>query len=152
MERLSSGKVFKAPTTSCTVSKSNIINTVGKRKIAVARAKLKPGSGKIKINGKPLELWGTKYRRDRIKEALFLSGDLWKKVDITINVKSGGVAGQTDAVRTAVGQALAEFGGKKVRDAFINYDRTLLVADMRQNEPWKPGRSKPRAAAQKGKR
>lgn len=134
------------------MSKDKIINTVGKRKVAVARATLSPGSGKVLINNRPLDLWGTKYQRARIKEALMLAGDLRKDVDINVNVGSGGASGQADAVRTAVGKALAEHGGEKVRKAFLDYDRTLLVADMRQNEPWKPGRSKPRAAAQKGKR
>ncbi|MBR9681199.1 MAG: 30S ribosomal protein S9 [Candidatus Altiarchaeota archaeon] len=128
------------------------ISTVGKRKIAVARATLVPGTGNLTINSKPLEIWGPKYLCDRIREPLFLSGDLWKKADIKINVRSGGSSAQADAVRTAVGKALAEFGGEKIKKTFLEYDRTLLVADMRQGEPWKPGRSKPRAAAQKGKR
>jgi len=132
--------------------KTETIRTVGKRKIAVARATLVPGSGRLTINGKPLEIWGPKYLCDKIREPLFLSGDVWRKADIKVNVRSGGASAQADAIRTAVGKALAEFGGEKTRKAFLEYDRTLLVADMRQNEPWKPGRSKPRAAAQKGKR
>lgn len=132
--------------------KTEQISTTGKRKIAVARAVLVPGNGKIVINGKPLEIWGPKYLCDKIREPLFLSGNLWKTADIDINVKSGGSSAQADAVRTAVGKALAEFGGEKTKKAFLGYDRTLVVADMRQNEPSKPGRSKPRAAAQKGKR
>jgi len=128
------------------------ISSVGKRKVAVARATLVPGEGQVLINGVPLQLWGTKYQRAKVEEALLLAGELGHKVNIQVKVRSGGGSGQADAVRTAVGKALAEQGGEQVRKAFMDYDRNLLVADMRQNEPWKPGRSKPRAAAQKGKR
>lgn len=128
------------------------IHTVGKRKVAVARAVLKPGKGKIKINSKPLNLWGPKYHVDRIKEPLKLVGEMADEVDIDISVQSSGVSSQADAVRNAIGQALAEYGGEEVEKKLRDYDRTLIVPDMRQNEPWKPGASKPRAAAQKSKR
>ncbi|MBR9679704.1 MAG: 30S ribosomal protein S9 [Candidatus Altiarchaeota archaeon] len=133
-------------------AQEKIIQTVGKKKIAVARATLRLGSGKIKINSKPFELWGTRYLRERIREALLLSGELANTVDISVKVNSGGIVGQANAIRTAIGRALAEQGGEKLRKQFIEYDRTLVVPDVRQNEPWKPGRSKPRAAAQKSKR
>ena len=129
-----------------------IIHTVGKRKIAIARATLRPGTGMIRINSIPLELWGPKYLREKVREPLLLAGSLSKKVNIDVNVRSGGISSQADAIRTAIARALAEYGGEKVKRAFIEYDRTLIVPDMRQNEPWKPGRSKPRAAAQKSKR
>ncbi len=129
-----------------------IIHAVGKRKIAVARATLKPGKGRIRINSRPLELWGPRYLVEKIKEPLYLAGSIAKKVDIEVNVRSGGIKGQADAIRTAIGRALVEYGGEKIKKIFLEYDRTIVVPDMRQNEPWKPGRSKPRAAAQKSKR
>jgi small subunit ribosomal protein S9 len=128
------------------------VRAVGKRKVAVARAVLKPGSGVVRVNSKPLELWGPKYLVQRIREPLQLAEGVAAAVDIDVEVHSSGVSSQADAVRTAVARALAEHGGQKVRDRFLDYDRTLLVPDMRQNEPWKPGASKPRAAAQKSKR
>ena len=129
-----------------------IIHAVGKRKIAVARATLKPGAGRIRINSRPLELWGPKYLVMKIKEPLVIAGDISKKVDIEVTVRSGGISAQADAIRSAIGRALASYGGEKLKKAFVEYDRTIVVPDMRQNEPWKAGRSKPRAAAQKSKR
>jgi len=125
---------------------------IGKRKIAVAKARLKPGTGKIRINSKLLDLWGPKYLVARIKEPLEIAGDVVNKVDITVSVHSSGISSQADAIRTAIARVLADHVGDKLRTAFVDYDRTLIVPDMRQNEPWKPGSSKPRASAQKSKR
>lgn len=123
--------------------KKDFVFTVGKRKIATARAKVSPGSGKILINSKPLELWGDKISRLRIKEPLMLSGDLANKVNISVNVRGGGVTGQTDAVRMAIARGLVEFfKSNELRQKFINYDRNLLVFDFRRTEPHKPSRSK----------
>jgi len=133
-------------------AKKTVVHSVGKRKVAVARAVLKPGRGTIRINSKPLELWGSRYLVDKIKEPLMLAGDTVEKVDINVSVRSSGVNSQADAIRTAIARALADFGGENLRKTFLEYDRTLLVPDMRQNEPWKPGSSKPRASAQKSKR
>ncbi|MBR9680489.1 MAG: 30S ribosomal protein S9 [Candidatus Altiarchaeota archaeon] len=131
---------------------AKLIKSVGKRKVAIARAVLKPGTGKVRVNSKPLDLWGSKYLVSKIKEPLVIAEDFAKKVDINVVVKSSGVSSQADAIRTAIAKALAEFGGEELKKSFIEYDRTLIVPDMRQNEPWKPGASKPRASAQKSKR
>ena len=91
----------------------------------------------------------------RIKEPLLLSGDLSKKVDISVNVRSGGTTGQTDAVRMSIARALVDFfKSKDLRQKFINYDRNLLVFDFRRNEPHKPSRSRagPRRHKQRSKR
>ncbi len=129
-----------------------IVFEVGKRKVATARAVLRPGKGTVRINSKPLELWGPRYLVYRIKEPLELVEELAGKVDIEVTVRSGGMSSQADAARTAIGRALARYGGEKIKNLLLGYDRTLLVPDMRQNEPWKAGRSKPRASAQKSKR
>jgi small subunit ribosomal protein S9 len=129
-----------------------VISAVGKRKIAIARAVLRPGSGKVRVNSRPLRLWGPKYLVQRIEEPLSLVGEVAGKVDIEVSVHSSGISSQADAVRTAVAKVLADYGGETIRKKLLEYDRTLLVPDMRQNEPWKPGSSKPRASAQKSKR
>ena len=72
-----------------TTKKKEIIS-IGKRKKAIARAYVKKGTGKIIINDRPLQLFN-KYTRMRIEEALMLAGNVAKEVDITVNVKGGGI-------------------------------------------------------------
>jgi len=135
--------------------KPKTILTVGKRKNAVARAKIVAGNGKIKINSIPLEVWGNEFLRMRVTEPLILAGDLVKKVDIDVNVRSGGTTGQTEAARMAIARALVDFyKSKELRQKFISYDRNLLVFDPRRNEPHKPSASKrgPRRHKQRSKR
>ncbi|MHC1586916.1 MAG: 30S ribosomal protein S9 [Candidatus Syntropharchaeia archaeon] len=123
--------------------KKKYVLSVGKRKKAVARAKVENGKGRVLINSKPLERWGNEFLVMRIKEPLMLAGELAKKVDIAVNVKGGGVSGQTEAVRMAIARGLVEFyGDRKLRETFMRYDRNLLVYDPRRTEPHKPSRSK----------
>jgi len=123
--------------------KPKIIFTIGKRKDSVARAKLVHGTGKITINSKPLEIWGNEYLRMRVMEPLILAEDLAKKINITVNVRSGGLTGQTEAVRMAIARGILDFSrSKELREKFISYNRNLLVFDFRRNEPHKPGASK----------
>jgi len=135
--------------------KPKIIFTIGKRKDSVARAKTSAGTGKIKINSKPLEIWGNEFSRLRVKEPLLLAEDVAKKVNIDVNVMSGGTTGQTEAVRMAIARGLIEFSkSNQLREKFIDYDRNLVVFDFRRNEPHKPGASKrgPRRHKQRSKR
>ena len=73
------------------------------------------------------------------------------KVDVSVNVQGGGVVSQAEAARLAIAKALAEYK-PTLKKTFLDYDRTLLVADVRRNEPHKPGDSKPRAKRQKSYR
>jgi small subunit ribosomal protein S9 len=135
--------------------KPKLVITVGKRKSSVARAKVKAGSGRITINSKPLEIWGTELARMRIMEPLVIAGELTKKVDIDVNVRSGGSTGQTDSIRTAIAKGLVDFfKSEELRQKFLQYDRNLLVFDFRRTEPHKPSRSKagPRRHKQRSKR
>jgi len=118
-----------------------LIQKTGKRKKAVARAVAKSGKGKILINKKPLEIFEPEMLRLFIKEPLLLAGDVVNKLDISINVKGGGIFGQASAVRQAIAKALVEYD-KSLKEKFLNYDRTLLVADARRTEPHKPSRSR----------
>ena len=133
------------------MKKSNVIHTQGKRKEAIARATLKPGKGKIKINGQHLQNFGTDILRLRISEPLVLAESVAKKVDFDINVIGGGVNGQADAVRLAMARALVQHD-KNLKKVFDDYDRLLLVADVRRKEACKPNDSKARAKRQKSYR
>lgn len=129
-----------------------IIHTSGKRKQAVARATLKPGKGKIKINNAYLDNLTNPVLKLRIQEPLIIAGDLIKTIDLDVKVVGGGVSGQAEAIRLAIGRALAQFD-KKLEKEFERYDRRLLVADVRRKETRKPGRhSKARAKTQKSYR
>jgi len=123
--------------------KQKIIFTTGKRRTAVAGAKLVLGTGKIFINKTPFEIWGNEPLRLLVKEPLILSGDLLKKVDIEVNVKGGGIVGQAEAARQAIAKSLVEFSkDDNLKDLYMKYDRNLLVYDPRRNEPHKPSASK----------
>lgn len=127
------------------------INTQGKRKRATARANLFEGKGKIKINGKCLDNFTNHCLKLRIMEPLLLAGDLVNKVNIDVTVQGGGINGQADAIRLAIAKALAEYDSS-LRKTYLDYDRNLLVADVRRNEVSKPNDSKPRAKRQKSYR
>ena len=135
------------------MSGSKVLMAVGKRKCAVARAYAKPGSGRVRINKIPLEVYQPELARMIISEPLLLAGDVAKKLDIDVNVKGGGVFGQADAVRQAIARILVQVD-EKLKDVFLKYDRYLLVHDPRRNEPHKPSRSKkgPRRHKQRSKR
>ncbi len=129
----------------------NAIQTIGTRKQAVARATLKPGKGRITINGQDARYYTDNLSFLRISEPLMLAAELAPKVDLSIRVQGGGVNGQSDAIRLAIARALVQFDSK-LKKVFTDYDRLLLVADVRQNEESKPNDSKPRAKRQKSYR
>lgn len=135
--------------------KARILQFIGKRKKAVARATIREGSGIVRINSRPLGAITHRYRLMRIKEAVMIAGEAAKGVDIDVNVSGGGVWGQADAARTAIANALAGFSkDSRLKQAYADYDRSLLISDARRTEPHKPSRSKdgPRASKQQSKR
>lgn len=130
---------------------SKVINTQGKRKSAIARCSLKLGKGKITFNGQMLSALDNDILKLRISEPLVLAGDLAHTIDIDINVIGGGISGQADAGRLAMARALVQHDSK-LRTVFEEYDRLLLVADVRRKETCKPNDSKARARRQKSYR
>lgn len=127
-----------------------VVLTKAKKKRAIARAVLHyPGKGTLRINGYTLEAWANnKYVRMLIQEPLLLARDLADQVDIYVNVRGGGFMGQAVAVRGAIAKALAEIGGDDLRKRYLEYDRLLLVDDVRRVEPKKPLGPKARAKKQ----
>jgi small subunit ribosomal protein S9 len=113
--------------------------TSGKRKSAVARAHIKKGSGRVRINSIPLEIYGNELSRLKIQEPLILAGDRISKVDINVNVHGGGYMGQASAARTAIARALVEyFDDRELTAVLRQYDRSMLVNDPRRKLPKKP--------------
>lgn len=129
-----------------------VANTSGKRKRAIAAATIKKGSGRVTINNTLLENYSPKMARMRIMEPLLLSG-MKDKIDVSVKIKGGGVLGQADAARLAIARAIVDFSeDENVEKAFLEYDRQLLVADVRRKETRKPNDSKARAKRQKSYR
>ncbi len=117
------------------------LHTSGKRKRAIARATVKPGSGLIRINNIPLDFVQPKTSRLKLREPLILAGDVANKVDIDIDVYGGGITSQAEASRLTIAKALVNYTkSDKLKEIFLNYDRNLLVADVRRKEPAKPNR------------
>ncbi len=122
----------------------------GKRKTAKARAILTEGSGKIRINNKDynhFQMFDRLKIEEPVRIAKEILGDL--KFDANIKVKGSGEKSQIEAARLALARGIVEFSGsKEVEEAFSNYDRNLLVADVRRKEAYKPGDSKARSKRQ----
>jgi len=135
-------------------SVTKVLLTSGKRKTAVARAKVKVGKGRVRINNVPLEIYEPRIARDRIMEPLLLTGDSgWKQLDIDVKVSGGGFQGQAEAARTALARALSRWTkSTHLQTLFTEYDRTLVAGDPRRREPKKPGGPGARAKDQKSYR
>ena len=122
--------------------KMTVVNTKGMRKTAVAHATIKSGTGEVLVNNKPIEKISPELLRLKIMEPLYLSGCLWKKINISMGVRGGGISGQADAARQAIARGLLEwFKDDELTKKIIEYDRTLLSYDPRRVEPRKPSRS-----------
>ncbi len=126
----------------------------GKRKTATARAVAKPGIGKVRINRIPLEIYEPEISREKIKEPLTQAGDeVWKQIDIDVNVSGGGYMGQAEAARMAVANALLKWTkSSHLKTVFTEYDRTMIVGDSRSKESKKFGGPGARAKEQKSYR
>ena len=116
-----------------------VVHTSGKRKTAIARATLRSGKGRVRINSKPVEFYQPELARLKIKEPIELAGKQANRVDINVNVEGGGVMGQAEASRTAIARGIVQwFDDEKLQKLFQNYDRALLVNDTRRKEPKHP--------------
>jgi len=130
-----------------------IVNSSGKKKTAVARARIRKGIGRIRINKKPLEIYEPELARLKIEEPLTLAGDLRKGIDMDIKVSGGGIMGQANAARTAIARGLVEWTqDMDLKNLFQEYDRNLLVNDSRKKEAKKFGGRGARAKKQKSYR
>lgn len=121
----------------------------GRRKSAVARVWLKPGEGKIEINGRNL----TEYLGRPVLEILVRSPltalDLEGRYDVNARVRGGGISGQAGAVRLGIARALVEYDSefrKPLRQG------GFLTRDSRVKERKKYGRKKARRGFQFVKR
>jgi len=130
-----------------------VVVTTGKRKTSLAKATVKDGTGRIRVNGVPLEVHQPELARMRIIEPLILFGDNWKRYDIRVRVKGGGFMSQADAVRMAIATGLVKISQDfEARSKMVEHDRTMLVGDPRRTEPKKFGGPSARSRYQKSYR
>lgn len=130
-----------------------IVNTVGRRKAAIARATVREGKGRVYINERLLEFYEPELARLRISEPLLLTPELVGKVDIHVKVEGGGAMGQAEAARTAIARGLIEWSGDaKMRELFKSYDWAMVKSDVRYKLPKKFGGRGARAKFQKSYR
>jgi len=127
------------------------ITVSGKRKTAIAKATIKKGDGKILINKKPYENLDF-FKVLIIKEPVEIAKKVLGKFDFDIScrVRGGGSESQIQAIKLAIAKAIVKFtNSEKLKQAYIKYDKSLLVADTRRKEAYKPGDSKARRKRQK---
>ena len=137
------------------VSKSKkVLVLSGKRKTAIARATVRLGKGRVRINNVPLEIFEPKLARDKILEPLFLVDEkVWDEVDINVKVSGGGFMGQAEAARMAIAKGLLKWTkSTRLRTTIRDYDRTMIAGDPRRSEPKKFGGPGARARDQKSYR
>jgi len=126
----------------------------GKRKTAVARAVVKQGVGKIRINKTPVEIIEPAIAREKIMEPLLQAGEAtWKQLDMDVKTSGGGYMGQAEAARMAIANALLKWTKSgHLRTVFTEYDRTMVAGDARSKESKKFGGPGARAKEQKSYR
>ncbi|HWM20276.1 MAG TPA: 30S ribosomal protein S9 [Ilumatobacteraceae bacterium] len=126
-----------------------LTQTTGRRKEAVARARLRPGTGQLTINGRAFEVYfPTASQRMAVSEPLRVA-DRLEAFDIDASIHGGGVSGQAGALRMAIARSLVETD-PDMRAALKKAG--LLTRDPRRKESKKYGLKKARKAPQFTKR
>ncbi len=134
-------------------SKKNLVLESGKRKTAIARALIRSGKGRVRINKIPLEILTPEVAQRKIQEPLLLLEEQRKGIDIDVNVRGGGFMGQAEAARMAIARGLVSWTqSAAVRDRLQQYDRTMLAGDPRRTESKKFGGPGARRRRQKSYR
>ena len=127
-----------------------VVNTVGRRKAAVARVFVKPGKGQITINHKELETYfPMEILRYQVKQPLLATGTT-ENFDVVINLVGGGIKGQAEAARLGIARALCEIDAEAYRPTLKK--NGFLTRDSREVERKKPGQPGARRKFQFSKR
>lgn len=126
-----------------------VINAVGRRKTAVARVYMQPGSGNITVNGRELKEYFPTEVLQIILTQSFRAVDATGQFDLKVNVHGGGISGQAEAIRMAIARALVESNADN-RPALKK--EGFLTRDSRMVERKKYGRRKARKRFQFSKR
>lgn len=140
---------------------SNQFYATGRRKSSTARVHLKPGTGKIVINGKVLEEYFGRPTSRMIVQQPLVAVELAQQMDVTVNVMGGGISGQAGAIRHGITRALIKFEGKDFAEGTPNEELPIkhalrklgyVTRDAREVERKKVGLKKARKRTQYSKR
>lgn len=143
------------------MSEKRLVQTFGKKKTSTAVAVCTAGKGSIRVNSKALGLIEPESLRLKALEPILLvGGNKFKEVNIRVRVSGGGPSNQIFAVRQAIAKAILAYYSKyhdeqskrELKEIFLQYDKTLIVADSRRAEPKKFGGKGARARFQKSYR
>ncbi|ACF13001.1 ribosomal protein S9 [Chloroherpeton thalassium ATCC 35110] len=126
-----------------------MISATGRRKTSVARAFVRPGTGRVLVNGKDVkEYFAEKRYSDNAVRPLMLTDSL-EKFDVKVSVYGGGLSGQVGAVSLAIARAIVEYD--EANRVALRPER-LLTRDPRMVERKKYGQKKARKRFQFSKR
>ena len=122
---------------------------LGRRKKAIARVRLKPGSGGFVVNGRPYDEFFPTVQTKRAAEAPLVVTESGPSYDVYVRVQGGGITGQSEAVSLGIARAL-----KTINPATFETLREhgLLTRDAREKERKKYGRRGARRGFQFSKR
>jgi len=121
----------------------------GRRKSAVARVRIRPGTGAMQINQRDMEDYFTREdHQARVREPLRVTHNQGR-YDVFVNVKGGGITGQSDAVRLGLSRALLKVDSSL---RAVLKEQGMLTRDARRVERKKPGLRGARRAPQFSKR
>lgn len=123
---------------------------LGRRKEAVARVRLIPGTGQWKVNGRTLEDYFPNKLHQQLVKSPFTLLDLDGRFDVIARINSGGISGQAGALRLGIARALNEIDREANRPALKKAG--FLTRDARATERKKAGLKKARKAPQYSKR
>lgn len=137
------------------------------RKTASAHVYITKGNGRVRINNVPVEMIPQETAREVVMVPIELSGELRKKVNISVRVKGGGFMGQAGAAATGISRALTGWTKTKkdpkdhpltksnredLRKKISEFDKYLISGDARRKEPKKFGGPGARRRKQKSYR
>jgi len=129
-------------------SKRNMVtNTSGKKKTAIARATIRDGEGRVRVDSRPVELVEPELAQLKMLEPFRIAEDeLRETVDVDVDVEGGGVMGRPTRPCTAIARALVDHtNDAELRDAFMEFDRSAAgqrrspVRIQEVGRPWRAG-------------
>lgn len=126
-----------------------VINAIGRRKAAIARVFVTPGTGKIVINKREFDNYFPSTILQYVVKQPLAKLDVTEKYDIKVNLDGGGFKGQAEALRLAIARALVKMNPE---DKTILKSAGFMTRDAREVERKKPGQPKARKRFQFSKR